>query len=66
MSELNKIVLKIIYNGKGIIAADESNGTMSKRKKDVRINWTPKNRILFRERLFSSESKKKYIGDVNI
>ena len=27
MSELNKIALKMISNGKGILAADESNGT---------------------------------------
>ena len=31
MSELNKIALKIIGNGKGILAADESTGTMTKR-----------------------------------
>jgi len=30
MSELNKIALKIISNGKGILAADESTGTMAK------------------------------------
>jgi Fructose-1,6-bisphosphate aldolase len=33
MSELNKIALKIISNGKGIRAADESNATMTKRLK---------------------------------
>ena len=31
MSELNKIALKILSNGKGILAADESNGTMTKK-----------------------------------
>ena len=35
MSELNKIALKIISNGKGILAADESNGTMTKRLEAV-------------------------------
>ena len=35
MSELNKIALKILSNGKGILAADESNGTMT--KKDLRL-----------------------------
>ena len=29
MSELNNIVLEIIGNGKGILAADESTGTMT-------------------------------------
>ena len=30
MSELNNIALKILEKGKGILAADESNGTMTK------------------------------------
>ena len=64
MSELNKIALKIISNGKGILAADESNGTMTKRLEAVNVNSTPENRLLFRETLFSSESMKKYIGGV--
>ena len=64
MSELNKIALKIISNGKGILAADESNGTMTKRLEAVNINSTPENRLLFRETLFSSESMKECIGGV--
>ena len=64
MSELNKIALKIISNGKGILAADESNVTMTKRLEAVNVNSTPENRLLFRETLFSSESMKKYIGGV--
>ena len=64
MSELNKIALKIISNGKGIFAADESNGTMTKRLKDVNIDSTPENRLLFRETLFTSESMKECIGGV--
>ena len=31
MTELNKIALKILADGKGILAADESTGTMTKR-----------------------------------
>ena len=64
MSELNKIALKIISNGKGILAADESNATMTKRLEAVNVTSTPENRLLFREILFSSESMKKYIGGV--
>ena len=64
MSELNKIALKIISDGKGILAADESNGTMTKRLEAVNITSSPENRLLFREALFSSESMKKYIGGV--
>ena len=64
MSELNKIALKIVSNGKGILAADESNGTMTKRLSDVGINSSPENRLAFREILFSSQAMKKYIGGV--
>ena len=64
MSELNKIALKIISNGKGILAADESNGTMTKRLENVQVASTPENRLLFRETLFSSTSMKNCIGGV--
>ena len=64
MSELNKIALKILSNGKGILAADESNGTMTKRLDAVNIPSTPENRLFFRQTLFSSESMKDCIGGV--
>ena len=64
MSELNKIALKIISNGKGILAADESNGTMTKRLASVKIPSTPENRLIFRETLFSAESMTDCIGGV--
>ena len=64
MSELNKIALKIISNGKGILAADESNGTMTKRLSEVNVVSNPENRLLFRETLFSSKSMKECIGGV--
>ncbi len=64
MSDLNNIALKILSNGKGILAADESTGTMTKRLETVNVESTPENRLLFRETLFSSESMKKCIGGV--
>ena len=64
MSELNKIALKILSGGKGILAADESNGTMTKRLDSVAVPSTPENRLLFRETLFTSEGMKKFIGGV--
>ena len=64
MSELNNIALKILSNGKGILAADESTGTMTKRLNGVNVPSTPENRLLFRETLFSSESMKTCIGGV--
>ena len=64
MSELNKIALKILSNGKGILAADESNGTMTKRLNAVNVPSTSDNRLLFRETLFLSENMKDCIGGV--
>ncbi|MDA7462475.1 fructose-bisphosphate aldolase class I [Candidatus Pelagibacter ubique] len=64
MSELNKIALKILSNGKGILAADESNGTMTKRLESVNVPSSPENRLLFRETLFSSNGMKDFIGGV--
>jgi len=64
MSELNKIALKILSNGKGILAADESNGTMTKRLESVNIASSPENRLLFREALFTASGMQKFIGGV--
>ncbi len=64
MSELNKIALEILNNGKGILAADESTGTMTKRLEGVSVPSTPENRLLFRETLFSSLGMKEFIGGV--
>ena len=64
MTELNKIALKILSNSKGILAADESNGTMTKRLESVNIQSTPENRLLFRETLFTADSMRDCIGGV--
>ena len=64
MSELNKIVLKIVSSGKGVLAADESTGTMTKRLASVNVESTLENRLKFRETLFSAESMKNHIGGV--
>ena len=64
MNELNKIALKIISNGQGILAADESTGTMTKRLENVNVESSSHNRLIFRETLFSSSSMKDCIGGV--
>ena len=64
MSELNNIVLKILENGKGILAADESTGTMTKRLEAVNVQSTTENRLLFRETLFSASGMTKCVGGV--
>ena len=64
MSEIEKIAKQIVEKGKGILAADESTGTMTKRLSSVNVESTAQNRLKFRETLFSSEGMKNYIGGV--
>jgi len=64
MSYLNNIALKILEKGKGILAADESNGTMTKRLESVNVPSTPENRLLFRETLFTASCMNDCIGGV--
>ncbi len=64
MSDLNNIANKLLEKGKGILAADESTGTMTKRLENVNVPSTPENRLLFRETLFSASGMSKYIGGV--
>ena len=64
MSELNSIALKILSQGKGILAADESTATMTKRLDSVNVSSTPENRLLFRQTLFSSSNMTSCIGGV--
>ena len=64
MSEIEKIAKQILAKGKGILAADESTGTMTKRLSGVNIESTPESRLKFRETLFSAEGMKNYIGGV--
>ena len=64
MTELNKICLKILSNGKGILAADESTGTMTRRLETVNVASNEENRLIFRKSLFSSNSMKDCIGGV--
>ena len=56
MTELSNIAKKIIEKGKGILAADESTNTMTKRLESVGVSSNPENRLRFREALFSSDA----------
>ena len=61
---IDEIAKKMVTPGKGILAADESTGTMEKRLKSVNIESNEKNRLHFRETLFSSDSMKSNISGV--
>ena len=55
---------KCALRAKGILAADESTGTMEKRLKSVGVESNEKNRLKFRETLFNSSAMKDFIGGV--
>jgi len=61
---LEEIAKKICSRGKGILAADESTGTIAKRFKGINVENTEQNRIKFRQSLFGAEAMKTYIGGV--
>ena len=62
MSEIENIAKKMVAKGKGILAADESTGTMTKRLTSVNVESTSESRLKFRETLFSSEGMKNISG----
>ena len=61
---LEETAKKMCQKGKGILAADESTGTIEKRFKTINVENTEINRVSFRETLFSSQAMKNYIGGV--
>ena len=61
---INEIAKLMVSNGKGILAADESTGTMTKRLAGVRVESNEKNRLAFRHDLFTSNNINKYISGV--
>ncbi len=55
LEELNKIAIKMVAPGKGILAADESTGTIQKRFDKIGVQNTEENRRDYREMLFRTE-----------
>src|SRR5438128_2056375 len=65
LTDLNKVALAMVTPGKGILAADESSGTIKKRFDAIKVESTEENRRDYRELLFrSSEAMSKYISGV--
>jgi len=61
---LEEIANYIVRDGKGILAADESSGTIEKRFKSINVESTEDNRRKYREMLFRSPVMAKAIGGV--
>ena len=61
---LEDIVSHIVSDGKGILAADESTPTITKRFDTINADSTEKSRRDYRELLFRAEGMKNNIGGV--
>ena len=64
LTDLNEIAMYIVSDGKGILAADESTGTIKKRFDSINTESTEKIRRDYREMLFQAEGMKNNIGGV--
>jgi fructose-bisphosphate aldolase class I len=65
LSELNAIANKMVAPGKGLLAADESTGTIKKRFDKIGVENTEDNRRDYRELMFRTDSAmKQHIGGV--
>src|SRR6202044_3174161 len=65
LADLNKVALAMVTPGKGLLAADESSGTIKKRFDDIHVTSTEESRRDYREMLFrSSEAMAQFISGV--
>src|SRR6266436_8286549 len=55
LADLNKVALAMVTPGKGILAADESSGTIKKRFDAIGVESTEESRRDYREMLFRSQ-----------
>jgi fructose-bisphosphate aldolase class I len=65
LADLNKVALALVASGKGILAADESSGTIQKRFDAIKVESTEDSRRDYREMMFrSKDAMSKYISGV--
>jgi fructose-bisphosphate aldolase, class I len=64
MSELHEIAQALVAEGKGILAADESSGTIKKRFDSIGVESTEENRRGYRDLLFLTEGAEDFISGV--
>src|SRR5947208_1436495 len=61
---LESVARKLVAPGKGILAADESTGTIEKRLKSINVPSTEENRRAYREILFTTKDSGEFISGV--
>ena len=63
-TELAKVAQAMVARGKGILAADESTGTIEKRFKSIGVENTEENRRAYRDLLFTAKDLGQHISGV--
>jgi fructose-bisphosphate aldolase class I len=64
IGELNATARALVAKNRGILAADESTGTIKKRFDSIKLDSTEENRRAYREMLFTAPGAQKYISGV--
>jgi fructose-bisphosphate aldolase class I len=64
MTDLHEIAKALVAEGKGILAADESSGTIKKRFDSISVESTEENRRAYRDLLFTTEGAEEFISGV--
>jgi fructose-bisphosphate aldolase class I len=64
VQELEKVAEAIVADGKGILAADESDGTIKKRFDSIGVESSEETRRAYRELLFTTDGAEEFIGGV--
>src|SRR5664279_3316803 len=65
LAELNQVAVAMVAPGKGLLAADESSGTIKKRFDAIKVESTEDSRRDYREMLFGAkEAMSRYISGV--
>ncbi len=62
--ELSQTAKALVADGKGILAADESSGTIAKRFAGVNLESTPENHRLYRQLLFTTNGIEQFLSGV--
>ena len=62
LDNMNEVAEAMVSPGKGILAADESTGTIGKRFDQINTESTEQNRNAYRDLLFSSDNIQEYIS----
>src|SRR5438874_9817042 len=63
-NDLHETAKALVAEGKGILAADESDGTIKKRFESIGVESTEENRRAYRDLLFTTEGAEDYISGV--